>query len=154
MFIRINPASAVPVYRQILDQIQYQIASRRLSPGDRLPSVRILARQIAANQNTILKVYDQLATEGLIERRQGDGCFVADGAPVLRLAERRRRLRETLSEAAVQARLFDIAAEDVHEMLSQEIDAIAGGESEASTGGSRQAGTSGIQPVKSGGRGT
>lgn len=151
MFIRINPASAVPVYRQILDQIQYQIASRRLSPGERLPSVRTLARQIAANQNTILKVYDQLATEGLIERRQGDGCFVADGAPVLRLAERRRRLRETLGEAAVQASLFDIASEEVHEMLTQEIDAIAGGEPDARNVGQA---ASGAQPLKSGGRGT
>ena len=137
MFIRINPASAVPVYRQILDQIQTQIASRRLSPGERLPSVRILARQIAANQNTILKVYDQLAAEGLIERRQGDGCFVAEGAPVLRLAERRRRLRESLAAAAVQARLFDIASDDVHDMLTQELESIAGAE-----------------PAKSGGRAT
>jgi GntR family transcriptional regulator len=128
MFIRINPASAVPVYRQIYDQIQYQIATRRLSPGDRLPSVRELARKLAANQNTILKVYDQLATAKLIERRQGDGCFITNAAPVLRLAERRRRLRETLSEAAVQARLFDIPSPEAHDIFTQEIESIAGAE--------------------------
>ncbi len=126
MFIRLNTASAVPIYRQILDQIRYQIASRRLQPGDRLPSVRSLARRLAANQNTILKVYDQLAADGLVERRQGDGSFVAESTIVLRRSERKKRLRDTLSQAAVQARLFEIPTEDVHDLLDREIDSVAG----------------------------
>ncbi len=126
VFIRLNTASAVPIYRQILDQIRYQIASRRLQPGDRLPSVRSLARRLAANQNTILKVYDQLAADGLVERRQGDGSFVSESTPVLRRTERKKRLRDTLSQAAVQARLFEIPSEDVHDLLDREIDSVAG----------------------------
>ena len=126
VFIRLNTASAVPIYRQILDQIRYQIASRRLQPGDRLPSVRSLARRLAANQNTILKVYDQLAADGLVERRQGDGSFVAESTIVLRRSERKKRLRDTLSQAAVQARLFEIPTEDVHDLLDREIDSVAG----------------------------
>ncbi len=134
VFIRLNTASAVPIYRQILDQIRYQIASRRLQPGDRLPSVRSLARRLAANQNTILKVYDQLAADGLVERRQGDGSFVAESTIVLRRSERKKRLRDTLSQAAVQARLFEIPTEDVHDLLDREIDSVAG-EADVARGG-------------------
>ena len=134
VFIRLNTASAVPMYRQILDQIRYQIASRRLQPGDRLPSVRSLARRLAANQNTILKVYDQLAADGLVERRQGDGSFVAESTIVLRRSERKKRLRDTLSQAAVQGRLFEIPTEDVHDLLDREIDSVAG-EADVARGG-------------------
>lgn len=126
VFIRLNSTSAVPIYRQILDQIRFQIASGRLQRGDRLPSVRSLARRLAANQNTILKVYDQLATDGLVERRQGDGSFVAGSTLVLRRSERKKRLRDTLSQAAVQARLFEIPSDEVHDLLDREIDSVAG----------------------------
>lgn len=136
MFVRLNPASAVPIYRQILDQIRLQIAAGRLRPGDRLPSVRGLARRLAANQNTILKVYDQLAAEGLIERRQGDGSFVSDTGPILKRSECRRRLGEVLSQAAVLARLFRMPAQDVHELLDREIESI-GAEAAAVAGESR-----------------
>ena len=60
MFLRIEPASGVPVYRQIVDQLKYQIANRTLQPGQRLPSVRELGQRLVTNQNTILKVYDLL----------------------------------------------------------------------------------------------
>ena len=73
MLIRIESSSAVPVYRQIIDQVKYQVASGVLRPGHRLPSVRQLARQLPANQNTVLKAYDLLAHAGVLNRRQGDG---------------------------------------------------------------------------------
>ncbi len=129
MFVRINPASALPIYRQILDQIRYQIASGRLKPGDRLPSIRQLARRLTTNQNTILKVYDQLAGDGLIERRRGDGCFVLDASPVLKRSECRKRLREVLVQAAVLARLFRTPPDEVHELLDRELESIHAAES-------------------------
>ena len=124
MFIRLSPTSPVPIYRQILDQIRYQIANRTLRPGDRLVSVRELARRLATNQNTILKVYDHLASEGLIERKRGEGTFVTDGGTALKRSECRRRLRETLSQAAVQARLFRIGSPEAHDLLDHEIESI------------------------------
>jgi GntR family transcriptional regulator len=124
MFIRINPASGLPIYRQIVDQIRGQIARRLLEPGDRLPSVRELAQTLAANQNTILKVYDQLAAEGIVERRQGDGTFVSDNGMSLKRSECRKRLREALSQAAVQARLFGIPPDETHSILDREIESI------------------------------
>ena len=69
MFIRIDPSSGMPITRQIAEQIRTQCASGAVAPGDRLPSVRQLAQELAVNQNTILRVYERLTVEGLLERR-------------------------------------------------------------------------------------
>jgi GntR family transcriptional regulator len=125
MFIRLEPSSAVPVYRQIVDQIRYQIAGGTLGPGDRLPSVRDLARQLPANQNTVLKAYELLQREGLIDRRQGDGTFVLDSPPALKKSERLRQIAATLGQAAAQAVHFEIGPDELHDLLDREIKALA-----------------------------
>ena len=80
----------MPITRQIAAQIRAQCASRALKPGDRLPSVRALAAELAVNQNTILRVYERLTAEGLLERRHGDGTFVADRVPTGQMRAQRR----------------------------------------------------------------
>ena len=121
MFIRIEASSAVPVYRQIVDQVTYQIAGGVLRAGDRLPSVRDLARQLPANQNTVLKAYDLLERDGLISRRQGDGTFVQDAPPALKKSERLKRVSAILGQAAAQAVHFEISPEELHDLLDREI---------------------------------
>jgi len=121
MFIRIEASSAVPVYRQIVDQVTYQIAGGGLRAGERLPSVRDLARQLPANQNTVLKAYDLLERDGLISRRQGDGTFVQDAPPTLKKSERLKRVSAILGQAAAQAVHFEINPEELHDLLDREI---------------------------------
>jgi GntR family transcriptional regulator len=125
MFIRIENSSAVPVYRQIMDQIRYQIANGALGTGDRLPSVRELARRLPVNQNTVLKAYDLLAAEGLLSRRQGDGTFVEDVPSTLKKSERVKQVSATLAQAAAQAVHFDISPEELHELLDRQIRAVS-----------------------------
>src|SRR5580692_5768140 len=81
MFLRIETSSGVPITRQIADQIRSYSVSGTLAPGDRLPSVRQLAKELAVNPNTILHVYERLTSEGLLERRQGDGTYVSNNLP-------------------------------------------------------------------------
>ena len=80
MFLHIERGSSTPISRQIAEQIAALCASGSLQGGDRLPSVRQLAQELAVNQNTILRVYDRLAAEGLLEMRHGEGTFVAGNA--------------------------------------------------------------------------
>jgi len=124
MFLRIEPASGVPVYRQIVDQLKYQIANRTLRPGQRLPSVRELGQRLATNQNTILKVYDLLEGDGWVVRRQGDGTFVADHQPMLNMGEQRRRVGRILAHAAAEAVHFRLNRQELHQLLDAEIHAI------------------------------
>ena len=70
-----------PVYLQIQAQLQRRIASGALAPGDALPSVRALAKQLRINPNTVVRAYRELEFAGLVVTRQGEGTFVAEGAP-------------------------------------------------------------------------
>ena len=111
----------MPIYRQIVEQIGQQIACGRLNAGDRLPSVRALARSLPANQNTIIKAYETLERDGLITRKHGDGTFVTAGGPTLSTRQRRKIVGEVLAAAAMKAALFDIPPADLHRLLDGEI---------------------------------
>ena len=74
---RLNPASGVPIYVQLMEQIRHSIESCLLGPGDQLPAIRTLARELVISPNTVIKAYTELDREGVIELRHGTGAFVA-----------------------------------------------------------------------------
>lgn len=115
----------MPIIRQIADQIRTQCATGQLKPGDRLPSVRELAAQLAVNQNTILHVYERLAAEGIIDRRHGDGTYVADHLPAGGLQTQRDLLRAELRRVIERAAAMGLSAEDLHEQLDMGIAAVS-----------------------------
>lgn len=124
MFIRIEPSSSSPIYRQIMDQIRHQVAAGILKPGDKVPSVRQLAGQLAVNQNTILKVYNELCREHVLEVDRGNGTVVADGNSTLPMSDRKKAVAALLREAAVQAIHLGVPAEQAHVLLDREFQAI------------------------------
>jgi GntR family transcriptional regulator len=119
MILRIEPSSGIPITRQIADQIRAQCAAGNLQPGDRLPSVRELARQLAVNQNTILRVYERLTAEGLIDRRHGAGTFISAALPVGQLRVQRQALKDELLRFIHRARVLGIDGPQLHELLDQ-----------------------------------
>ena len=127
MFIRVETTSGMPITRQVADQIRTHCASGTLRPGDRLPSVRQLARDLAVNQNTILRVYERLTAEGLLERRHGDGTFVADRLPPGRLRAERELLRQEVERLARRAADLGLAAAEVHALIDEAFARTAGG---------------------------
>lgn len=127
MFIRVETSSGMPITRQVADQIRTYCASGTLRPGDRLPSVRQLARDLAVNQNTILRVYERLTADGLLDRRHGDGTFVADRLPPGRLGAERDLLCREVERLARRAADLGVAAAEVHVMLDAAFARPAGG---------------------------
>jgi GntR family transcriptional regulator len=119
MQIRVETSSGMPITRQIAAQIRAQCASEALKPGDRLPSVRALAAELAVNQNTILRVYERLTAEGLLERRHGDGTFVAEHVPSGQMRAQRALLRQQIAQAAELAKTLGIGPEDLHQLLDE-----------------------------------
>ena len=125
MFLRIEKGSAVPISRQMADQIATLCASGTLQSGERLPSVRELARELAVNQNTVLRVYERLCGNGLLEMRHGQGTFVA-GRPTKRnLASHRARLVDELRQIARQAVGLGLTSDELHELLAEAADGEA-----------------------------
>lgn len=124
MLLRIEKGSAVPISRQIAQQIATLCASGKLRSGDQLPSVRELARELAVNQNTVLKVYDRLVRDGLLEMRQGQGTFVASGARATGQKKHRIRLIEELRQIARQAIGLGLTNPEVHELLTTALEQL------------------------------
>jgi GntR family transcriptional regulator len=120
--IRVETSSGMPITRQIAAQIRAQCASGMLQPGERLPSVRVLAAELAVNQNTILRVYERLTAEGLLQRRHGDGTFVADHVPSGQLRKQRELLREQIARVVELAKTLGVEPEELHHLLQQTLD--------------------------------
>lgn len=84
-----------PIYRQLRDRVVAMILDGLIKEGDPLPSVRNVATETRVNPLTVLKAYQQLVDEELVEKRRGLGMFVSSGARSLLLqAERERFLKE------------------------------------------------------------
>lgn len=137
MFIRVEASSGVPITAQIADQIRRHCASGTLCAGDRMPSVRQLAKELAVNQNTVLRVYERLTSEGLLERRQGDGTFVSDSLPRGQLRAQRELLRQETERLARRAIDLGVDADDLKSLLDDAFSKLQRKGSPASNGGQR-----------------
>ncbi len=80
-----------PIYRQLKDRIIGMLLDGLLKPGDALPSVRQIAADFQLNPITVLRAYQELADETLVEKRRGIGMYVTDGAHEKLLASERER---------------------------------------------------------------
>lgn len=103
MWYHIDPSSGTPIYRQLADQVRQAVASGVLRTGDRLPSVRELAVELAVNPNTIAKAYQELEREGVIETPRGKGSFIADRDHIASEDERRRQFTEAADKLVSDA---------------------------------------------------
>lgn len=83
-----------PIYRQLRDKVVAMILEGTLTDGDALPSVRSVAAEFTLNPLTVLKGYQQLVDDGLVEKRRGRGMFVTTGARAQLLKGERQRFLE------------------------------------------------------------
>ncbi len=121
MDLRIDAASAVPIYAQVVDQIKALVATRALREGDPMPSVRELASTLRINRNTAAKAYQILEAEGVLETRAGQGSFVGQEGPRWSRHERMSRLERSLDRSLVEAYHLEIPFEDVPTVLDRRI---------------------------------
>src|ERR1700733_145344 len=75
---QLNAHSGVPVYRQLIDQVQGALAAGRLKAGDQLPTIRQVAVDLAINPNPVPRAYREMEIRGLLETQQGPGTFIAE----------------------------------------------------------------------------
>lgn len=103
-----------PIYRQLRDRVVAMILDGVLKEGDPLPSVRHVAAEYRVNPLTVLKGYQQLVDEGLVETRRGRGMFINDGARSLLLqGERQKFLGEEWPRVYATIRRLGLTAEDL-----------------------------------------
>lgn len=117
LHINIEDRSGLPVYRQVMDQIQQYVVIGALESGDQLPSIRELSSQIAVNPQTIVKAYSELEHGGVVEMRRGRGAFIASGATALAGLDYEKQLRERMKGMIVEAMISGLSAEKLGEMF-------------------------------------
>lgn len=116
---RLDAASGVPFYRQIIDQVLLGVADGRLKPGIQLPTVRQLAVDLAVNLNTVAKAYREMEIRGIVETQQGTGTFIAERKPEGRASERKKALEKLAEQVAAQAAALGLSVEEISEALAQ-----------------------------------
>src|ERR1700722_9209993 len=100
---RLDEHSGVPVYRQLIDQVQAAIASTALVAGEQLPTVRQVAVDLAINPNTVSRAYREMEIRGLLDTQQGTGTFIADRKVEYSKDERERLLGQLIGEFVSRA---------------------------------------------------
>jgi GntR family transcriptional regulator len=121
MEFQVDPTTRVPIYRQLMDQVRQAVARGRLRPGSRLPSVRVLSRELVVNPNTIARVYSELERDGVVNTRPGLGVFVAEPQAELSTAARRQRLSEIIDSVLTEAVHLGFSAEEVLAAIEKRI---------------------------------
>jgi GntR family transcriptional regulator len=116
---RLDLHSGVPVYRQLIDQVQAGIASGSLAAGDQLPTVRQVAVDLAINPNTVLRAYREMEIRGVLETEQGTGTFIAHQQAPRSEVERDRRLDQLVSEFVSRAGAGGFAVTEIIERLRE-----------------------------------
>jgi GntR family transcriptional regulator len=116
MLIRVAPGSPEPIYAQIASAVRREVAAGRVRPGERLPGARDLATALGVNLHTVLRGYQELRDEGVVELRRGRGAVVTLAAA--RIAGPTAALRAFVAEARRAGLTAAEAAAMVREQMS------------------------------------
>jgi GntR family transcriptional regulator len=115
---RVDPTDTEPLFQQIVSTVKRGVAVGRLKPGERLPSVRELAKELVINPNTIARAYQVLEADGVTLSRRGAGTFVAERNVVVKSDERRRRFKAALEGVLADAVHLGLTAEEVQKVFA------------------------------------
>lgn len=118
MNLIIRNTSGQPIYDQITAQIKAMILSGELAPGDVLPSMRALAKDLRISLITTKRAYEELEREGFVETVPGKGSFIAQTNTELIREENLRQIETHLSACIALAAQAGVSETELHEMLS------------------------------------
>ena len=123
MFDGIDPRSPTPLYEQIAARVRMAVASGELVPGDSLPSVRSLARKLRVNPATAVQAYRDLASDGFVEIRHGQGTFIQEVPTFLRDEERTTQAIQMVRRLLQDAARMGIGTEELARAFNAEVGA-------------------------------
>jgi GntR family transcriptional regulator len=126
MLFRPNPASGVPIYLQLMEQVKHAVETGALRPGEQLPGIRPLAEELVINPNTVAKAYRELEHDGIIELRQGAGAFVSATSGARGRAEKFRGARTIVAAAVKQLRARGVTEEEIRRLIDAELAGLSG----------------------------
>lgn len=124
--LSVDAKSGVPIYVQIVDQVRRAVEVGSLQAGDRLPTVRALAREISVAPNTVVKAYSELQRMEVIDSRPGVGTVVAEGVDEVAREQRVAALNERLRALVQDAVALGITEDELWESFDAEFERLQG----------------------------
>ena len=117
--MEIQKNSPVPIYMQIVYDIQNKINFGKLRSGDQLPSVRSISKECDINVNTVLKAYDQLIKEGYVTSQKGLGYYVSSNIKENVAAYQMEYIRQSLELIKTSAEIGDISFDEIVDLAKE-----------------------------------
>ena len=121
MFFAIDPANGVAVYEQIIRQVKFAVAREAVKPGEMIPSVRELARELAVNPNTVARAYRDLQAQGILAPLRGTGLEVTPHAAKHCGDERVSLIRERMRSVLLEARRSRLELDEIRKLVDEEL---------------------------------
>jgi GntR family transcriptional regulator len=125
MFLHIDPSNGLAIYDQVVRQIKYAVARGALQPGNLVPSVRELARELTINPNTVARAYQQLQSDGVLISVRGMGLEVAPQAVTPCRHERRKLIQDRLRQALREALQSGLTPSELEQLVQQELSSLS-----------------------------
>ncbi len=119
---KLDYKSGIPFYRQIIQEIEYNINIGKLKPGDKLPTVRSLAIQLKINPNTVAKAYNELELKGYLITQIGNGTFVSDKKVMDSEIEKEKLINQFIAETIKKAKDLGLNKIDLIKILKEKED--------------------------------
>jgi GntR family transcriptional regulator len=120
--LRIDFRSGLPIYTQIVNQVQAQIASGVLAPGDQLPTVRALAEELRVNFNTVARAYRILDEARIISTQQGRGTYITEIPPPNVTERLRRESLKALTERYISEALrLEFSTDEIRDTVGEQL---------------------------------
>ena len=123
MQIHISPSDGVPIYLQIVNQIKYLVSANRLSPGEELPPIRVLAEQLLVNPNTVARAYRELELAGIVQKRRTTGTYVSNLGSRLNRRDRLKVVVKRIDALLAESRQMSFSVDEIVQLL-RERDAV------------------------------
>ncbi len=117
MKLKVDPHSAIPIYKQMIAAIVAAIEANEIEAGEKLPSIRELSAQLKINPNTTAKVYRELELRGFLESRAGSGCFVRPLSEEAAIAAKKELMQQLLKKFLGEVKAHRIDERDLMQFL-------------------------------------
>jgi len=122
--LQIDFRSGLPIYTQIVNQVQAQVTGGRLKHGDQLPTVRALAEELRVNFNTVARAYRILDEARIISTQQGRGTYITEIPPPIVTEKLRQETLEALTQRYIsEAMRLDFSKSEIRQMVSDQLKA-------------------------------
>ncbi len=130
MLINVHTNNGLAIYDQIVRQIKFAIATEAIRPGELVPSVREMAKDIAVNPNTVARAYRELQSDGLLESVRGKGLQVTPKAPAKCRSERIKLIQERLRGVLTEASRSGLTKKELRDLTRDELSRLNNGKAD------------------------